>query len=286
MRPFLKWTGILVGIVLLLAIVAGGGLFVMGGSKFAGPNDLAAEPLTVTGDSAQLAWGAHIAATHGCPACHGATLGGDVLVEAPPFRAVASNLTSGRGGVGARLDVAGWERAIRHGVGVDGRALLIMPSEIYTNLSDEDAAALIAYLRSVPPVDHDLPATKIKPLGRIIAGTGKLPTAVDLIGTAKPHRPGTPPVAATLEYGEYRASTLCAGCHGPRLEGAQPADPSSPPAPPLMNAATWSLDQFRTALRTGMTPTRQLDDSYMPYTVTANLTDTEIEALHMYLRSL
>jgi hypothetical protein len=53
-----------------------------------------------------------------------------------------------------------------------------------------------------------------------------------------------------------------------------------------MNAATWSLEQFRAALRTGQTPTRQLDDSYMPYPVTAHMTDEEIEALHMYLRSL
>jgi mono/diheme cytochrome c family protein len=120
----------------------------------------------------------------------------------------------------------------------------------------------------------------------VIAGTGNLQTAVDMIGEARAHRPSTPPVGPTSAYGEYRASTLCAGCHGPRLEGAQPPDPSSPPAPPLMNAATWSLEQFRAALRTGQTPTRQLDDSYMPYTVTAHMTDEEIEALHMYLRSL
>jgi mono/diheme cytochrome c family protein len=93
-------------------------------------------------------------------------------------------------------------------------------------------------------------------------------------------------MAVTLEYGRYRASTLCVACHGQRLEGAQPPDPSSPPAPPLMNAATWTLDQFRTAMRTGQTPTRQLDDMFMPYTVTAHLTDEEIEALHMYMRSL
>jgi cytochrome c553 len=216
--------------------------------------------------------------------CHGEGLGGTILVDAPPFRVVASNLTTA--GVGAKLDVAGLERGIRHGVGSDGRALAIMPSELYKNLSDDETAALIAWMQSLPPVQNELPETKIKPLGRIIAGTGSLPTAVDLIGAEAPHTAVAPPMAVTLEYGRYRASTLCVACHGQRLEGAQPPDPSSPPAPPLMNAATWTLDQFRTAMRTGQTPTRQLDDMFMPYTVTAHLTDEEIEALHMYMRSL
>jgi cytochrome c553 len=284
MRRFLKWTGILVGIVLLLALIAAGGLFVVGGSKFVGPTDLPAESLAITGDSAQLARGAHIGASHGCESCHGEGLGGTILVDAPPFRVVASNLTTA--GVGAKLDVAGLERGIRHGVGSDGRALAIMPSELYKNLSDDETAALIAWMQSLPPVQNELPETKIKPLGRIIAGTGSLPTAVDLIGAEAPHTAVAPPMAVTLEYGRYRASTLCVACHGQRLEGAQPPDPSSPPAPPLMNAATWTLNQFRTAMRTGQTPTRQLDDMFMPYTVTAHLTDEEIEALHMYMRSL
>lgn len=286
MRRILKWTGILVGVVLLLALIAGAGLFVAGGSKFAAPSDLTAEALPITGDSVQLARGEHLVATHGCRACHGAELAGGVLVDAPPFRVVASNLTSGGGGVGTILDETGWEHALRHGVGSDGRALLIMPSELYANMSDADMAALIAYIRSVPPRDNELPPTRIKALGRIIAGTGGLPTAVDLIGGGKPHVATNPPVAATVEYGEYRASTLCVACHGQLLEGAQPPDPSSPPAPPLWNAATWSLDQFRTALRTGMTPARQLDGDSMPYEVTANLTDEEIEAIHMYLKTL
>ena len=42
-------------------------------------------------------------------------------------------------------------RAIRHGVKPDGRAALVMPSEDYNRLSDDDLGALIAHLRQMPP---------------------------------------------------------------------------------------------------------------------------------------
>src|SRR5712691_8129993 len=53
-------------------------------------------------------------------------------------------------------------RAIREGVGYDGRALFpIMPYPKYRQMSDEDLASIIAYIRSVPPVRNQLPATKM-----------------------------------------------------------------------------------------------------------------------------
>jgi hypothetical protein len=49
-------------------------------------------------------------------------------------------------------------RAIREGIGHDGRPLLpIMPYDAFQNLSDEDLAAIVVYLRSIPPVRHPLP---------------------------------------------------------------------------------------------------------------------------------
>ena len=60
------------------------------------------------------------------------------------------NLTSGAGGVGATNTDEDWVRAIRHGVGHDGRALWVMPSLSFSRLSDEDLGALIAYLESRP----------------------------------------------------------------------------------------------------------------------------------------
>ena len=53
-------------------------------------------------------------------------------------------------------------RAIREGVGHDGRALFpLMPYSRFRSMSDEDLASVIVYLRSLPPVHHELPPTEI-----------------------------------------------------------------------------------------------------------------------------
>ena len=58
-------------------------------------------------------------------------------------------------------------RAIREGVGADGRALFaLMPYEEYRRIPDEDVAAIVVYLRSLPPVRNPLPRTALPfPLG-------------------------------------------------------------------------------------------------------------------------
>lgn len=59
--------------------------------------------------------------------------------------------------------LAGWSdaeivRAVREGVSRDGRLLApIMPANDYAPLSDADAADMVAYLRSLPPVAHAVP---------------------------------------------------------------------------------------------------------------------------------
>jgi cytochrome c553 len=286
MKRMLKWAGVVVAVLIAVAVVGGAVLYVAGGSKFDGPSGLRAESVRVA-DGAALAWGEHLVATHACMDCHGERLEGTVLVDAPPFRVVASNLTGGAGGVGARLDAAGWERAIRHGVGVDGRGLAIMPSEVYTHLSDEDLAALIAYLQAVPRVDNELPATELRPLGRVIAGLGQIEPTSALVDHDAPHPASNPPVGATAEYGRYRASTTCNGCHGERLEGAQPPNPDSPVAPSLHHIAGWTFDQFATTMRTGVTPAGlNLDSMAMPWPAFGKMRDEELQALQLHIQQL
>ena len=84
-------------------------------------------------------------------------------------RLIASNLTAGKGGVGQTFQDIDYLRAIRHGLGPDNKPLIIMPSQHFTKLSDRDVSTLIAYIKSVPPVDNELPKTKLGPLGRVIA---------------------------------------------------------------------------------------------------------------------
>ena len=66
-------------------------------------------------------------------------------------------------------------RAIREGLDRDGRPLLIMPSDAFHHLSDDDVQNLVAYLRSQPAVQHATPARDMNLLGLILVGAGLFP---------------------------------------------------------------------------------------------------------------
>lgn len=111
---------------------------------------------------AAIARGAHLEGVTFCTACHGEDLQGDLLFEAPGIATLyAPNLTAGRGGRGAVYDDVDWVRAIRHGVSPEGRGLMIMHSDAYNHLGAGDLAAVIAYIKSVPPVDNPLPGPRV-----------------------------------------------------------------------------------------------------------------------------
>ncbi|MEZ4702973.1 MAG: cytochrome c [Rhodothermales bacterium] len=284
MKKLLKWVGIVVAVALVLVAITGFMLMQSGKSK-------AMERFEVTGllesapsDSATLARGLHIAQTRVCHDCHGEALEGKVFADAPPFRMVAPNLTSGKGGVAASYrSISDWDRSIRYGVRPNGTALLIMPARAFHHLSDTDAAALIAYVRSMPPVDNELPAREIRPLGNVLLGAGALDIAMEV--RTQPARKAAPPEGATPEYGEYIIDSLCAYCHGDDLGGGPALEPGTPPPPSLAAASAWPLDQFATAIRTGIAPGgRQLNAQLMPTMAFSHFTDQEIEAVHRYLQ--
>jgi hypothetical protein len=114
------------------------------------------------------------------------------MVDEPGMgRVYAANLASGKGGAGASFTDADFVRAIRHGVAPDGRELAIMPSQIFNHLSDQDLGALIAYLKTVPPVDNETPKPQLMPLGRIMLTAGMLGNDVfpaELIDLPAPRR--------------------------------------------------------------------------------------------------
>ncbi len=150
-------------------------LTVAGASHLLGQNRLNRAPsvavsgVTVPGDADAIARGAHLARISSCAECHGANLEGMVFIDEAPIGYVpAPNLTTGTGGVGGSYADGDWARVIRHGVAADGRALVIMPADHYAHYGDEDLGALIAYLKSVPPVDNDLGLRRIDFPGTII----------------------------------------------------------------------------------------------------------------------
>ncbi|MDZ4701870.1 MAG: c-type cytochrome [Rhodothermales bacterium] len=166
---------------------------VNGASKITSTYEVTGVLEEVAADSAALALGKHLSEINACRDCHGASFEGRVFADAPPFLMVAPNLTSGEGGVGGRYGVEDWDRAIRYGVRPDGTSLLIMPARTFHNLTDTDAASLIAYLQSLPPVDNVLPPREIRPLGRVLLGSGAMDVAME-VHTSPDRAPAHHPV--------------------------------------------------------------------------------------------
>lgn len=263
----------LLGLLVLVLATA----YVRGGRVAAARHTVAAAGLTPVSDSASLARGAHLALAIGCRDCHGADLGGRVMADAPPFRLVAPNLTPGRTGGALSPDLI--DRAVRHGVGPDGRGLWVMPAGAYRHLSTADVQALAAYLATVPAVARDSGAVVLRPLGRVLAGAGQMHPEV--FPEAAPG-PATTPVGA--DVGRYLVDVTCRFCHGDDLSGAPASDPNAPAAPSLAPAARWTPDQFTAALRTGQRPSGEaMDSAWMPWSSFRHYTDDEIGAIHAYL---
>lgn len=284
MKRVLKWIGwSLAGLVVLVLAVAAF-LYWRGGSFLARKFEVPVETLTLPVDEAALARGGHLATVY-CGTCHGEDLGGAMFIEDSAFAILpAPNLTRGRGGMGGALDASGWVRAVRHGVGNDGRALCIMPSEVYVELGREDLAAIVAYLLQAAPVDRELAPRRFGPVGRLLIGAGPLrgAFAVTTIDHEAPIPP-TPLPAATAEYGGYLARTFgCAVCHGEALAGGPTAGAPEILSPNLTPGGTlraWTEGIFIEQART-----RQ--GQHMPWKSLAKMTDEELAALWRFLASL
>lgn len=281
MKKWLRPIGMGLGILVLVLLAAAGTLWAIGGSTFSRTYAIPEHPIPPADDSS-LARGQYLAVTRGCTECHGANLGGQLLINDPAFAVLAApNLTTGRGGAASRYTDADWERALRHGVSRDGRTLFLMPSQDFV-FSDADVRALIAYIAAQPPVDSVAPPRRMGPVARILVGAGQpLPLAAAMIDHSRPHQAMRE--EATVAYGET-VSQICRGCHGANLEGGTRA-PAAPPLNSSGNLPRWTEAQFVTTLRTGVTPEgKQLDPSAMPWRALGKMNDTELKALFMYLR--
>jgi cytochrome c553 len=250
--------------------------------------------VVVPAGSASVQHGQHVArAITKCVECHGDDLGGKVYVDDPAIgRFVPVNLTTGKGGVGGQLKPADWERAVRHGVGRTERPLIFMPSQDFVTLSDEDLGAVIAWARQLPPVDRELPPSRVGPMGRVLNAAGKLPLAAQAIAHAAPTYAATAPTPGpTAEYGKYLANVGgCSGCHGEGFSGGHV--PGTPPDfKPAANITPtgighYSEADFFRALREGVRPDGTKLDSFMPWKLAREMSDDEIRAVYAYLRTV
>jgi mono/diheme cytochrome c family protein len=291
MKRILKWGGVAVGSLIGLLLIAGGILHMVGSSRLSHAPDVPVKVVPVPTDEAAIARGEHLATVSSCAGCHGQGLRGDVFMDEPPFGLIpAPNLTSGQGGIGALLTDGDWERAIRHGVGHDGRALMFMPSYHYYTYSDEDLGALISYLESLPPADNGPGSRHITFPGTIIAGMLAYDdlTSINRIDHAQVGG-SEPAMGETAAYGAYLVNVAsCGSCHGENLAGNY--DPSAGPTGPNLTPSgelqSWSRDDFFTAMRTGSTPAGRQLSEIMPWRGFSHMTDEELGAIWLYLQSL
>jgi mono/diheme cytochrome c family protein len=289
----LRFIGIFLVIVVLLIVVFAGFAYFRSESMVAQTYAIPDIDITIPSDPAAIERGRYLAhSVSVCVDCHGANLEGGLVVDDPMLgRVAAPNLTTGPGGFGGELSDADIARVLRYGVLPNGQSAKIMPSEDYQHLTDDDLAAIIAYVRSVPPQTSNLPATQLGPLGRVLMSLGQLPilVAANIDPDLSP-RTVTPGV--TPEYGSYLADIGgCTGCHGPGLSGG-PVPGTPPDWPPAKNLtpsgelANWNEAEFIQTVRTGINPSGVAINPVMPWARYASMTDDDLKAIWAFLQSV
>jgi len=214
--------------------------------------------------------------------------GGTVLLKDSANLIIAPNITPDKEtGAGTWTDdMLG--RAIREGVGHDGRVLYWqMPSSTFRNLSDEELASVVVYLRSIPAVRHVVPPSKFPD---------------DLRSEIrKSLQPITKPVAApdlsdSLKRGRYLVRLgECVGCHtshseySPGILGGGnyidrfgrnvfSANITIDPA-----GISYGREAFIFVIRTGKGGTLS---PVMPWISFKNMTDSDLNAIYTYLQTI
>lgn len=268
-----------------LLLAAAAALIAIGYIQFYRPRTAPPIQLAVVASPERVARGAYLAQTT-CAACHSRNgelplSGGIDLSEHSPVPVgviIPPNITPGG-------QIATWSdeeiaQIIRNGLHNNGRATL-MPTETLRNLSDEDVAALIAFLRSQPPVQAESPPTTPSPLLALFFGAGLAEVGVPPVSGPVVAPPREPSVA----YGAYVASYQdCRTCHGSDLEGS--AGGLTPPAPSARAfARAWTQEEFIRTMRTGVDPGGHQIQSPMPWEMIGKMDDLDLAALYVYLRS-
>jgi mono/diheme cytochrome c family protein len=195
--------------------------------------------------------------------------------------------------------------AVTTGVTHDGRAMFpLMPYLTYGRIAEDDVKAILAYLRTLQPIAHPVPARTLETPVNLIVRTIPQPAAF----TVRPS-PGD-----RLKYGQYLTTLAsCTECHTPRdssgtflpgmtfAGGAQFADPEkgyrvrsaniTPDADTGIGA--WTEEQFVAKFKGFETPSDHVlsDDerrqnTAMPWLQYAGMTREDLGAIYTYLRTL
>jgi mono/diheme cytochrome c family protein len=273
----LRWAGIGLGAIAALLAVAA--LTIFAWSEIILRRDYVAASETLPrASAAEAAEAPRLARVLGCLSCHGEGLKGKLMFDAPGVaRVFAPNLTE----VASKASDQQLAAGIRQGIGHDGRALFIMPSPMYSRLTDRETASLIAWIRTLPRAEGQSRGLSAGPIGRLGLVMGSFRPAPNGVAEYR----GQIPIALGPEHERARhlAATACSECHGPALMGGS-AGPDEK-APDLRVVAGYDQAQFRTLMRTGRPPdgrdlglmTELGRDDF------SHLTDAEVDSLYAYL---
>jgi mono/diheme cytochrome c family protein len=284
LKKVFKWIGIVLGGLIGVIMLAVLGLSFRANARLNKTYQIQPEVVTIPTDGDAIAEGERLASFY-CTGCHGANLGGTDFFNEPALAVVdVPNLTSGNGGIGNQYSDADWVRAIRHGIDPQGKPLFVMPAKDFYFLNDEDLGQIIAFLKTLPPVNNTSNDFSFTTMGRVLLGSGVFGDVLnaETIDHAGP-RPEAPVVGVNEEYGEYLVNTIgCRTCHGQELSGGQDPAPGAPPGPNLTpggHLGSWTEATFIATVRT-----RQSE--WMPFESLAKMSDDELKAIWKYLQSL
>lgn len=296
MNRWVKRVGLGFGAVVAVVLLGGGSYVAAKSAAFdeSIAKVYAVPPIAVqrSTDPAVLARGKHLVeATAACASadCHGGDLGGGKpLAMGPVGTFVGPNLTPG--GVVDSYSDGELARVVRHGLKRDGTTVRFMPSQDFSWLPDADLAAIVSYLRSVPAVRRDNPATEVGVLGKVLDQRDQF--VVDVARRIDHYAKGDgTPAEPTPAYGKLLAR-LCQGCHGEHLSGGPiPGAPPSTPVPTNLTPdatglAGWAYADFDRLLVQGVRKNGAKLDPFMPIEAFGRMNETEKRALFEYLRTL
>ena len=277
MGKLLRWTGYVLGVLILLLALAAAYVWIASTHKLGATIQAKPEKLVVP-TAAELADGPRQLNILGCVSCHGDGLRGKMMFEEPKVaQFYAPNLTL----VAAQATDQQLAQAIRQGIGHDGRPLMVMPSAQYSRLTDGEVAALISAIRVQPRGGRQMPPIKLGPLGRIGLATGKFQTQPEKVSAYAQSLPAD--LGSQFARARHLAATACSECHGASLNGGEPQPGLT--APDLSMVGAYDLPAFARLLRTGV-PSSGKKLTLMEEVAKADfshLTDEEIAALHAYL---
>ncbi len=194
-------------------------------------------------------------------------------------------------------------RAITAGVDRTGHALFpIMPYMYYGRMDDEDVYSVIAFIRTLAPIENSVPAPESDfPMNFIL----------NLIPT-RPAPMKKPDPSDTLAYGGYLANASgCVECHTPFVDGQIVVEKafSGGREFPLPDGSVVRTANITTDAETGIGKWSRkafiarfkmyADSSYvlptvgpgdfntmMPWTMYCNMTEQDLSAIYTYLRSV